>query len=622
MQSPRRTFATTAASPRWVARLICRSKRRLIDGARLPLTIAISFAVAGGFPNCAIAAPAPTQTSADTELPSHVPPIKPPVSAALPAQEMLLTPTIRARPYNGQKIDVLTYHYDNGRTGWDKSEETLTPASVSSPHFGLLKTLQVDGNVFAQPLLVSAFRLPDGTIHDVLIVVTGHNSVYAYDVNNNYKLLWGPESLGTPQSNTDVGCMDVRPEYGITSTPVIVRKAAGSATLYVVAAVEPTHLEFHTYLHALDLATGRDRYPPVEISPRATLANGSVTTFNPKAQWSRAGLAYNKGSIYVSIGSHCDNEAYSITGWELRYSEDLTLQATFHTITTPQVFGLASVWMTGFAPGVDESGDVYIVTGNGDFAPAPVNDFGESVLRLDGASLAVKDSFTPANFGLLNLQDMDFGSGGIVLLPDLGDASAPKMAVAIGKDPTLYLLNRANLGKARLGDSGALQSLRIGQGLGVYGGPAFYVGPDGPTIFVQIQQDVVRSYGLQISKQPGGAVSVPVLVERNQGTTKAGYGGSIPIISSAGASPGTALLWFMSRTNPIELQAYNAEKLGSPICILNVGNWSNPGYGNSFLTPMVANGRVYAAAFGVVNVFGLIEGTQPGSGCNIAATKP
>jgi len=171
------------------------------------------------------------------------------------------------RRYSGTPIDVLTYHYDNPRTGWNQSETDLTPTTVGSAAFGQLTTLNVDGKVFAQPLLVSNFTMPDGSTHDVLIVVTAHDSVYAFDAAT-YQTLW-QVSLGVSQSNTDVGCKNNPPEYGISSTPVIVRSGQNAATIYLVAATEPTAFSFHTQVHALDLGTGADLAPPRPRSPPA-----------------------------------------------------------------------------------------------------------------------------------------------------------------------------------------------------------------------------------------------------------------------------------------------------------------------------------------------------------------
>ena len=100
-------------------------------------------------------------------------------------------PKSKAQVYENPHIDVLTYHYDNKRSGWNNQEFALTPAKVKSPQFVLLKTLAVDGNVFAQPLLISSIKLSDGQADDLLIIVTGANKVYAFDANDSdYKLIW------------------------------------------------------------------------------------------------------------------------------------------------------------------------------------------------------------------------------------------------------------------------------------------------------------------------------------------------------------------------------------------------------------------------------------------------
>ncbi|MEP6966714.1 MAG: hypothetical protein ABI906_01410 [Pseudomonadota bacterium] len=502
-----------------------------------------------------------------------------------------------AKPYGGAPIDVTSYHYDNGRTGWNQNETDLTPASVASANFGLLKTLRVDGNVFPQPLLVSNFVMPDTSTHDVLIVATGHNTVYTYDART-YAVLW-QVNLGPPQSTNDVGCGDVQPEYGISSTPVIVRAAANAATIFLVAATEPAPFHFHTKLHALSLATGQDIVAPVEISPSATLSDGSTLRFDPQNQWSRASLAYSNGSIYIGISSHCDNNAGAISGWLLRYDTNLILRHAFHTIHTPHGYELASIWMTGFAPAIDPAGNVFVVTGNGDFTGNGAHDYGESVLKLPETLASVIGKFTPADYQSLNNGDTDFGSGGVMLLPGVAGQTAPPLAVAMGKDAVLYLLDQTRLGGLRPNDSGALQALRLGgSGQGLWGGPAYYAGPAGPTVYAQINGDVLRSFRVSTG-------AVPALTPAAQGTTFAGYGGSLPIVSSNGAAADTGVVWLVRRSLPVELEAYDAAALGTPIFVANAGRWSNTDNQNPFVTPMVANGRVYAPAYKTVKVFGL-----------------
>ena len=521
---------------------------------------------------------------------------QPPVPSTLLPPALIGDPSTRlSRPYSGTPIDATTYHYDNYRTGWNPAETDLTPASVASSKFGLLKTLQVDGNVFAQPLLVSGFQMPDGSTHDVLIIATGHDTVYAYDAQT-YAVLW-QVSLGTPQSTNDVGCDDVMPEYGISSTPVIVRSGAGSATLYVVAATEPKQNQFVSTLHALDLGTGADAVTPVVMSPSAKLDDGSTVTFDAQDQWSRTGLAWNNGSLYVGVGSHCDNNAGGITGWLLRYNASLKAQQAFHTIKTAGGTELASIWMSGFAPAIDPDGNIFVVTGNGDFQRGK-KDWGESVLKLPPAVNKVTTSFTASNYGRLNAEDADFGSGGIMLLPPVSGQAAPPLAVADGKSSLLYLLNQNALGGLQQNDAGALQVQDDG-GSGVWGGPAYYNGPAGPIVFLQSGGEGLRGWAVSTGAKPSLSVALT-------GTSKAGYGGSLPIVSSNGATANTGVVWLINRAQePFSIEAYDAGALGKPIFHAQIGRWSNAGNGNPFLTPLEANGRVYAPGYKVVRVFGL-----------------
>ena len=217
------------------------------------------------------------------------------------------------------------------------------------------------------------------------------------------------------------------------------------------------------------------------------------------------------------------------------------------------------------------------------------------------------------------MADLDFGSGGIVLFSEDVGTAKKEFAAAIGKaefnkdHPVFYLLDKQNLGKNQQNNAGAVQSLPLPdcpvplphkqcRG-GVYGGPAIFKSQNKVALFVQAEHDFLRSYEFDSSTSKFSPSTQSV------GTTQGGYGGSIPIVSSNGDK--NAVVWLIRRSNPIELEAYDAEKLGEPLCSALIGDWSNPNYGvqgNSFLTPMVANGRVYAPGADVVRVFGLAAG--------------
>jgi hypothetical protein len=439
--------------------------------------------------------------------------------------------------------------------------------------------------------------MPDGSTHDVLIIATEHNSVYAFDAQT-YATLW-QVNLGPSQASKDVGCVIVQPEYGISSTPVILRSGSNAATIFIVAATEPESFSFHTQVHALALGTGLDLTTPVEIAPSARLKGGGTISFDPQNEWNRAGLATANGNLYVAISSHGDHSPDSISGWLLDYeATNLRLLQHFHTIETAGDPELASIWMSGFAPAIDANGNVFAVTGNGAFGHSE-RDWGESVLKLPPDLTRVQDSFTPAAWHELNSTDTDFGSGGVMLLPAVKGQKAPPMAVAMGKPHVLYLLDQNRLGGDKAGDKGALQwqvLKRVGMG-GLWGGPAYYGSPGGGLVYVQIDGDVLRGFAVTTG-------SSPALTLAAQGTSAAGPGGSLPIVSSNGAKSGTGVVWLARRGVTVQLEAYDAVALGIPLFAANAGTWSNK-TGNAFVTPLEANGRVYVGSYKTVTVFGL-----------------
>jgi hypothetical protein len=301
-------------------------------------------------------------------------------------------------------------------------------------------------------------------------------------------------------------------------------------------------------------------------------------------------------AIYVALSSHCDQNAGDISGWMLRYGEDLTLLRSLPTIQTPAGYQLAAIWMSGFAPAVDAHGNLYAITGNGNFSRGG-KDWGESVIRMDPSLGAVRDWFTPSKYRQLNDTDADFGSGGVMLIPSEQGQVHP-LAVAMGKDPTMYLLDRGDLGKLRSDDAGALQSMKLDKPYGVWGGPAYWRGPGGGVVFYQTGFDDLRSYAVTTGPAPALAPTGA------KGTLIAGSGGSLPIVSSNGSAAGTGVVWLVNRGENLQLEAYDAERLGTPLFTGAAGTWT-PGKGNAFVTALEANGRVYVPGYKTVAVFGL-----------------
>src|SRR5205807_2806425 len=147
----------------------------------------------------------------------------------------------------------LTYHNDNLRTGQNLSESILTPANVKSATFGKLRNLVVDGKVDAQPLYISGLTIPGSGTHNVVFVVTEHDSVYAFDADTG-ATYWHVSMLKTGETPSDSrGCGQVSPEIGITGTPVIDRAAGTHGTIYLVAMSKNASSTYFQRLHALDL---------------------------------------------------------------------------------------------------------------------------------------------------------------------------------------------------------------------------------------------------------------------------------------------------------------------------------------------------------------------------------
>src|SRR5882757_1846549 len=160
-------------------------------------------------------------------------------------------------PYGA--VDVLTYHYDNQRTGQNLNETALTPANVNSTKFGKLGEFPVDGRVDAQPLYLSQVTI-GGQKKNVLYVATEHDSVYAFDADSingiTSTFLWKTTTLGTSETTSDArNCGQVSPEIGITATPVIDR---ARNAIYVIAMSKDSSANYFQRLHALDLTTGKE----------------------------------------------------------------------------------------------------------------------------------------------------------------------------------------------------------------------------------------------------------------------------------------------------------------------------------------------------------------------------
>jgi hypothetical protein len=502
-------------------------------------------------------------------------------------------------------MDVVTYHYDNLRTGQNVNEMTLTPANVNVSTFGKLGEFSVDGLVDAQPLLLSNLAIPGQGTRNVLYAVTEHDSIYAFDADSitaaGGTVLWQVSALlagETPSDNR--GCTQVSPEIGITSTPVIDR---GRNAIYIVAMSKDATGNYHQRIHALDLTTGTELFggpTTIQASYPGTGDNSSdgSVVFDPKQYKERPGLLELGGVIYTTWSSHCDHSPY--TSWIIAYSADTLAQTSVLNLVPNGAEG--AIWMSGAAPGADASGNIYFIMGNGDFDTSlnpsgfpSDGDCGNCFAKISStAPLTLLDYFTPLNTVSESDSDTDFGSGGELLLPDVvdGNGNTRHLAIGSGKDKNIYVVDRDNMGKFN-GGTDAIYQLITGQlAGGVYSKPSYFNG----TVYYGAVGDAIKAFPVV----NGLLATAPSSLSAHTFP----YPGAAPTISASGTTNG--IVWVVENRSPAVLHAYNATNLADELynstqAAGGTDNFSN----NKFITPMVANGNVYVGTSTSIAVFGL-----------------
>jgi hypothetical protein len=503
-------------------------------------------------------------------------------------------------------VNVLTLHNDNARTGQNLSETILTTTNVNSGNFGKLGVLSVDGLVDAETLYVSNLTVA-GSAHNVVFVVTEHDSVYAFDADT-FSQLWKVSLLGSNETTSDNrGCGQVSPEIGITSTPVIDLTAGTHGTIFAVAMSKDNGGNYHQRLHALDITTGAELTgSPVTIQASfpgtgANSSNGNVE-FDPAQYKERAGLLLMNHEIYTSWASHCDDGPY--TGWLISYSESTLLQASVLNVTPNGSEG--AIWMAGAGLAADTLGNIYFLDANGTFDDTldssgfPVHgDFGNAFLKVStsGNSLAVADYFTMFNTDAESNADEDLGSGGAMVLPDLKDASGNTwhLAVGAGKDAHIYVVNRDLMGKFNTSnDSAIYEEIDGGLSGGAFSMPAYF----NSAVYFGAVGDSLKVFSIVNARLGASATS--------KSAASFGYPGTSPSISANGTTNG--IVWAVQNGSTGVLHAYDATNLANELYNSNqAANNRDQFSDNKFITPMIANGKVYVGTPNSIVVFGLLQ---------------
>ena len=507
-------------------------------------------------------------------------------------------------------IDVITYHYDNLRTGWDSSEYSLSYKSVHSSSFGLLASVTLDDQVDTQPLivrneLISGSGSPQTV--DVVYVATESNTIYAINASTGAILL--STNLGAPVQEP-LGCNNNGPNVGIDGTPVIDLSAN---VMYVIAYTMVASVPTYT-IHELSLANLTDVVPPVVVTASHTLTNGSTYYFNATYQRQRPALLEANGNIYAGFGSFCDYSASLSRGWLLGWQAGSLTPLAANQLndtlaTAPNNFFLSSIWMSGYGVASDPSGNVYFVTGNSE--PTTYNgvtDIQESAVKMSSDLTQLLSIFTPSNVNQLDRGDVDFGAGGMLLLPTSSQSGTP-LAAAAGKAGTMFLMNQDNLGGYSPSGNSVLAQESIG---GCWCGLSYFdAAKDSLPRIVASGGDTLTLWSVQSS--PSVELSLAGSSPELPGRQDSGFFTSV---SSKGSHP-DAIVWAVARPNSvpgnIELFAFKSEPHGSsPLETLyegTAGYWSSTG-ANANIVPVVANGKVYVASYEQLDILGLGGGSK------------
>ncbi|MBV9718049.1 MAG: hypothetical protein JOZ77_01925 [Candidatus Eremiobacteraeota bacterium] len=505
------------------------------------------------------------------------------------------------------KFAVTTYHYNNLRTGWNDSEFVLSPASLRSGSFGLLHMVALDDQVDAQPLVVPDERTTGGRSpgnHDVVYVATENDTIYAVDASSGAILF--QRNLGRPVPYP-MGCNNNGPNVGITATPVI---DLAANVMYVIAYTMERHVPTYR-IHQLSLSDLTDKIPSVVVAASHQLTNGKTYTFDATYQRQRPALLESNGNVYAGFGSFCDYATAFSRGWLLGWqAESLTPLAanrlTDSRAMSPDFFFLSAIWMSGYGPAADFSGNVFFVTGNSDPSGTTYNgvtNIQESVVKVNPDLTTMLSIFTPSDVGALDAGDIDFGAGGALLLPPFSN-NAPPLAAAAGKKGIMFLLNQNDLGGYRRGGpNNDLDEKRIGAcwcGLSYFDSSADSmprIVASGGTKVTLWRVDTSPSIKLIRS---GASADLPTGQDPGFFTT----------ISSAGNDAG-GIIWALTRPlfppASIQLFALSAEPKGDALETLyhaRAGTWRSMN-ANANLVPVVANGRAYVASYKQLAIFGM-----------------
>jgi outer membrane protein assembly factor BamB len=508
-------------------------------------------------------------------------------------------------------IDITTYHYDNFRTGWNQSETTLTPKKVASASFKMIASTVLDDQVDAQPLILGNQPVNGNSAREVVYIATEANTIYAIDANTGAILLSKNFGAPVPRSTLPGQCTNGGPNLGINSTPAI---DPASHKIYFIAYTTEHHDPVYR-VHAIDPSTLEDTVEPREIRAKSKLTDGRKYEFDPHESRNRAGLLLANGNLYAGFASFCDFDANKSRGWILGWQQDTLTPLKANELTnalgtSSSDFFLSAIWMSGYGLAASAAGDVYFITGNSDPAGNsydPKKNIAESVVQMSPDLITVKHLFTPMDavngWQQLDKSDLDFGSGGIMLLPPQTGA-ATNLAVAAGKVGVMYVLNADDISDGKKKGGKELSTASVGA---CWCGPSYYKGADGLGRVVTSGDDTVKVWTMD-----AGGKTPKLKFDNAPGSVEGGvfFPGFFTSVSSNGTKKGSAVVWAVGRPTDfdqeiLKLHAFDPEK-GKELFSAVTGSWVNS-FGDSNTVPVAANGKVYVATVQSLTIWGLSD---------------
>lgn len=512
------------------------------------------------------------------------------------------------------QVSVLTQHNNTSRTGWNDKETVLNHTTVQPGRFGLAGTLAVDDQLYAQPLIATNITISNYT-GAVLFAATVNNTVYAFNATDVSQPapLWqanlnpagqrAPNIFDLQDANYGKPCggnyRDFSGKLGLVGTPVI---DTGTKILYVVTKTIDANGNFFSYLNALDLLTGLHKPGSPHLITAEVNGNGDgningVIKYDAKYQNQRPALLLFNNTVYVASASHCDWGPYH--GWILGFdAATLNLKYTYNA--TPNGWA-GGIWMAGQGISVGEDGNLYVSTGNGTTG-ADNNDFAggrsESLIKLT-PQLNMLDWFTPANYDYLDQLDLDYGSDGVLMIPN------SSLTVSGSKEGISYVVDYNNMGRFTPGNTQVKDTLEFNPNregyVHVHGSPVYAKLSTGEFVYAWAETFKLRQF--QFNR---GSNTFSDDFKQGARNLDNGMPGAMLSISSNLQDTASAIVWacFPSSGNannqvrPGSVAAYPANDVsGGELWNSNINQHDEVGNFAKFNPPTIANGKVFVPTF-------------------------